>query len=75
MTYPTTWDDVASRAVGALEAGQMEIEVAQDWMDSECSDGPLDPAKREEAAELIRAAQRLIDQARDALRASAEQMA
>lgn len=72
-----TWGNNADHAVGRLDEALGELELARDWMDSDWSSthGPLDPAKPLEAARLIREAKQLIDQAKDALHASAERVA
>lgn len=76
MQIPT-WNDIASYAMTSLDEALLELSAARDWMDSDWSDGhsPLDPAKPLEAARLIREAKQLIDQAKDALHASAERVA
>lgn len=68
-----TWNDMVSDAVTSLDDAQLDLDVALDWMDSDCSDrpGPVVHANREQAAQLIGEAQQLIGRAKDALNSSA----
>lgn len=68
-----TWNDMVSDAVTSLDDAQLDLAVALEWMDSDCSDGngTVVHANRLEAAQLIGEAQQLIDRAKHALRSSA----
>jgi hypothetical protein len=73
MTQLATWNDIADHALASLDEAMQELELARDWMDSDCSDGygTVVHANRVEAAHLIGEAQLIIDRAKHALRLSA----